>query len=517
MKILPLFTLLLLPLLLLSQSLEVAPETRLTGKGAQFEPLMRITVLPDGNSGELRKVRLNFSPDFSSVTEVAVFATNTPSHFDSRKVDDYEKIYAQLIDEQFVDCLLSLPVASDTLYLWVTAHVSPSAPEGAQVHCALQSYATSSGDFLLPATTPQTCREVVLSRKVLYRPGDYNSLRYRIPALITADDGTLVAATDKRKFSNNDLPADIDILCNLSDDNGKTWSAPITIVKGDSLHGYGDCALVQGNGKNELIAAFVGGVGLWHSTPDKPMHSYIARSTDNGQTWSEPVDITDFIFGSNCQDSLRRTWLSSFFASGNGLRTSTGRLMFVVAVRETSAYSLNNYVVYSDDNGETWQLSQCAAVGGDESKVVELEDGTILMSIRYANHRRYNLSTDGGITWKPTLSVWNDLEAPACNGDIIRYTSKKKGDDKSRLLHSLPAGDKREQVTVFLSYDEGATWPVKRCVVPCNAAYSSMCILPDGTVGLYVEETAEKSDVYEMVFYNFSLKWLTQGADDFSR
>lgn len=187
--------------------------------------------------------------------------------------------------------------------------------------------------------------------------------------------------------------------------------------------------------------------------------------------------------------------------------------MFVAAVRENQAYSLNNYLVYSDDNGATWQLSQCAAIGGDEAKVVELDDGTILMSVRYANYRRYTLSKDGGVTWNPTLSIWDDLEAPACNGDIIRLSSVAYDKGKNRLLHSLPSGDKRHNVSVYLSYDEGNSWPVGRCVVPCNAAYSSLCVLPDNTIGLYVEETTENSDVYEMVFYNFSLEWLTHGKD----
>ena len=349
-----------------------------------------------------------------------------------------------------------------------------------------------------------------LTRTVIYQPGDYGSTNYRIPAIITAKDGSLVIATDKRKYNEGDLPQDIDIVCNRSTDGGHTWSEPYTIALGTGVnHGFGDCALVWSNDDNGLIAAFVGGVGLWNSTPSNPIRSYISKSYDNGQTWTEPEDITHFIFGDNCVVPEHQTWRASFFGSGNGLCTSTGRIMFVAAIREGSAQSLNNYAVYSDDNGVT------ASVGGDEAKVTELVDGRILMSIRHGGNRWYNISEDGGETWQPTTSTWYDITAPACNGDLIRFTSENQGHDKNRLLHSVPYGNSREKVTVYVSYDEGETWPVSKCIVPYSSAYSSLCVLPDGTIGLYVEEAENGASGYSTVFYNFSLEWLTDGNDTF--
>ena len=63
----------------------------------------------------------------------------------------------------------------------------------------------------------------VYRRVVLYRPGDHSSKNYRIPAIVTAGDGSLVAACDKRKYNDADLPEDIDILINRSMDGGRTW------------------------------------------------------------------------------------------------------------------------------------------------------------------------------------------------------------------------------------------------------------------------------------------------------
>ena len=369
--------------------------------------------------------------------------------------------------------------------------------------------------LLVMTAIAASAQDTLFTRIELYHPGDYGSTNYRIPAVITAKDGTIVAVTDKRKYNEGDLPQDIDIICNRSTDGGQTWSEPYTIAQGTGVnHGFGDCALAWSNDDNGLIAVFVGGPGLWNSTPSNPIRSYKSYSYDNGQTWTAPEDITNFIFGDSCIYQSQTTWRASFFGSGNGLLTSTGRIMFVAAIREGSAQSLNNYAVYSDDNGLTWQVSGRASVGGDEAKVTELVDGRILMSIRHAGKRWYNISEDGGETWQPTTSIWNDITAPACNGDLIRYTSVNHGFNKNRLLHSVPYGSQRTNVSVYISYDEGETWPVRKTIVPYSSAYSSLCILPDGTIGLYVEENPN-GDMgnYLTAFYNFSLEWLTDGAD----
>lgn len=369
--------------------------------------------------------------------------------------------------------------------------------------------------FMISALFANAQNDSLFTRTELYHPGDYGSTNYRIPAVITAKDGSIVAVTDKRKFNEGDIPEDIDIVCNRSTDGGLTWSEPYTIAQGTGVnHGFGDCALAWSNDENGLIAVFVGGPGLWYSTPSEPIHSYKCYSYDNGQTWTEPEDITHFIFGDNCIIPEHQSWRASFFGSGNGLLTSSGRIMFVAAIREGTAQSLSNYAVYSDDNGMTWQVSGRASTGGDEAKVTELVDGRILMSIRHNGKRWYNISSNGGQTWRPNVSSWNDITAPACNGDMIRYTSVNQGYNKNRLLHSVPKGTQRTDVTVYLSYDEGETWPVSKTIVPYSSAYSSLCILPDGTIGLYVEENPSGvMGNYSTAFYNFSLEWLTDGAD----
>ena len=495
-------------------------DTRKTGRGNPNDVLLKAAVSYGGDNAmvDLQSMSLNLegTTEISDVEQIKVYSTGTVNAFDWRTLQGATLIGSVDPVSGDMTCNLQGTLVSGTNYLWITAQVSEQATEGHLIDASLKSITTTDETYDLTNPSPAGSREIILAHTLIYQPGDYNSANYRIPAVITAKDGSIVAVTDKRKYNEGDLPEDIDIVCNRSTDEGHSWSEPVTIAQGTGVnHGFGDCALAWSNDENGLIAGFVGGPGLWSSTPSNPIRSYISKSYDNGQTWTEPEDITHFIFGDNCVVPEHQTWRASFFGSGNGLRTSTGRIMFVAAIRETTAQSLNNYAVYSDDNGVTWQVSGRASVGGDEAKVTELADGRILMSIRHSGKRWYNISEDGGETWQPTTSTWNDITAPACNGDMIRFTSENQGHDRNRLLHSVPYGNSRTDVSVYVSYDEGETWPVRKCIVPYSSAYSSLCILPDGTIGLYVEEAYAGASGYSTVFYNFSLEWLTDGNDTF--
>ena len=489
-----------------------------TGQGNANDVILKAAVLYGGDNvvENLQSMTLNLegTTNLDDIERIKVFSTGSVSTFDPRTpqtlIGSIEPTAGDLV------CNLEGNLVSGTNYLWITAQVASDAVEGNVIDASLKSISTPSQTYELSNPSPAGNREIILAHTILYQPGDYSSMNYRIPAVITAKDGSIVAVTDKRKFNEGDLPQDIDIVCNRSTDGGHTWSEPTTIALGTGYnHGFGDCALAWSNDANGLIAVFVGGPGLWNSTPSNPIRSYVCKSYDNGQTWTEPEDITHFIFGDNCVIPEHQAWRASFFGSGNGLRTSTGRIMFVAAIREGSAQSLNNYAVYSDDNGETWQVSGRASVAGDEAKVTELVDGRILMSIRHGGNRWYNISEDGGETWQASTSTWYDITAPACNGDMIRYTSENQGDDRNRLLHSVPYGSSRSHVSVYVSYDEGETWSVRKDIVPYSSAYSSLCVLPDGTIGLYVEEEPNGSSGYSTYFYNFSLDWLTDGQDHF--
>lgn len=491
-------------------NVKITDDTRFTGCGNRHEILLDMTISADSEM-DLSGMAIDlYDTDFRNVEKLEMFSVDTSAPFDNRCLSDVILIGAAVPGERIVDLPLRAKLRKGDNRFVLTCDVASDAKEGDVIYAILQSFRTNEGEHKMTNEYVIRGREILLARTTVYKPGDYDSKNYRIPTIITASDGSLVITTDRRKNNQGDLPEDIDVVCNVSHDGGHTWSEPYIIAQGQGFgKGFGDAALVRTDNQGGMMAVFVGGAGLWASTPSNPNRFYMSLSNDNGLNWSEPTDITHFIHGDDCLDEARQKWLGGFFASGNGLLTQSGRIMFVAAMRENDAYSLNNYLFYSDDKGLTWHISDRASVGGDEAKVVELADGSILMSIRHGERRWYNISHDGGINWQKEVSVWDDLFAPACNGDIISYECRDDG--KKVLLQSLPYGESRSDVRVYVSYDNGKTWPWEssRCIVPYSSAYSSLCVLPDGTIGLYVEEG--DANAYEMVFYNFSFDWLTNG------
>jgi len=78
---------------------------------------------------------------------------------------------------------------------------------------------------------------------------------------------------------------------------------------------------------------------------------------------------------------------------------------------------------------------------------------------------------------------------------------------RGRILFCNPASLKRENLTVRVSYDEGATWPVSKQIHPGAAAYTCMAVLPDKSIGcLY--ENGEKQPYERISLARFSLDWL---------
>ena len=347
-------------------------------------------------------------------------------------------------------------------------------------------------------------------RTTVYDMNYDGSKYYRIPALATAGDGSLVAIADKRGNQLGDLPNDISVVCRRSEDQGVTWSKPVVIAQGmGEGQGYGDPCVIYDRDKDKLVCIFAGKQGLWLSTNYDPITINYSESTDNGVSWSAPQDITRQIYKSN--------WYGSFAGSGHGLQLKNGRLMFVVATRHDSKQpwqgaELTNYAVFSDDHGATWQISSPVSGAGDEAKVVELENGDILMSIRNPKkgYRKFAVSHDLGMNWdEPYLNF--DLKDPACDGDIIRYDYK----GQSLLLQSLPNSTSiREKVTIYASFDEGKTWKVKKQISDNYSAYSSMTVLPDGQICMLVEDGKFDSglpgeDGFRLNFVRFGLDWLT--------
>lgn len=501
-----------------------------TGRKNQYDPILSAAVaLSDGTATlQSMDITLDGTTNVTDYAKVKIYTTGTEAKFDERNATGATLLGEFAPAEGTMTCQLATTatLSPGTHYIWVVAEVAENAVEGNKLDATITSLTTDVETYTVVNGNPNGSREILLARKLMYAPGDNGSVGYRIPAMVILPNGNIVTAIDRRWNSESDLANKIDIIARISEDGGYTWSEEYPIaVATDASNGRGDCALVVApNG--DIVAAFVGGNGLWASSASDPIVSFISRSTDGGRTWT-PVqeggqgDITSQIWGANCGgDATRLNGTAAFFGSGRGLcltrqtgdnASKNGRIMFVTAINRGG--TLYNYVVYSDDNGMTWEVSDLAFSAGDEAKVAELNDGTILMSVRRSGARGYVKSTDGGETWG-TQSTWSDLRVNACNGDILEYTAKADGYDLNRTLHSLPINDgnnQREKICVYLSYDEGTTWERKKQMFPGLAAYSTMIKFDDGTIGMYAED--QQNNVTTSYFMRFSLSWLTNGQD----
>ena len=356
---------------------------------------------------------------------------------------------------------------------------------------------------------------------------------YRIPALVVTTNGTLLAFADRRYNNRDDLPNRIEVEVTRSTNNGSNWSkrikiTPTSVSKTD---GYGDTASVVVRNSNTVLALVASHMGFQASTPSNPININVFRSTDDGITWSKGEDITSQIYGAQCKDAVRSKWYAAFVSSGNGVQLSTGRILFVLNVREDSQWNFKlfrNYVMYSDDGGYTWNVSKNApknTVGGNEAKIVELADGRLLMSARPSsgNKRMHAYSSDRGETWTDATPK-SDITVAGSNGDMIYYTSVKNGWDTNRIIHFIPTatttvtGEHQYNNRVgpanpyfYYSYDDGKTF-IKgpQVKVGQQSGYSSLAVLHDGSIGVLYED---KSWGGPIKFMRVNFEWLTRGKD----
>lgn len=334
-----------------------------------------------------------------------------------------------------------------------------------------------------------------------FQPYDLGSHYWRIPAMVVlhhqkgenaSKNGRVVTMADNRFDHNGDLPNHIDVYERHSDDNGATWSTHKMVVGTEADHalvggghGFGDVSLVEcASGK--IVAIMVGGPGYFGSTPSNPIVPTIITSTDGGDTWSTPRTLTDELYKTTYKEGAVQ---GSFAGSGRGLMLQrqkneqlNGRIMFAMSHRFANN-NVQEYIIYSDDEGDTWKFStQSAYSGGDESKLVELADGTVMISVRQGGQRGYNKSTDGGVTWG-TQAKWADINGNACNGDIL-YVNKHV------MLHSYPNDGKRKNVTIKASFDGGKSWSSPYVVCAPSSCYSTMDVTKDGDIAIFYEDNA---------------------------
>ncbi|HYT94500.1 MAG TPA: sialidase family protein [Gemmataceae bacterium] len=337
----------------------------------------------------------------------------------------------------------------------------------------------------------------------LFVSGEKGYHTYRIPSLLVSKKGTLLAFCEGRKKSRSDT-GDIDLLLRRSLDGGKTWG-PIQVVWDDGGNTCGNPCPVVDRATGTIWLLMTHNLGqdteaqIVAGTSKGARTVWVTKSVDDGASWSKPVEIT--------RDVKRADWTWYATGPGVGIQLKSGRLVIPCDNKVAGTKARQAHVIYSDDSGATWKLGGVVGPDCNESQVVELADGALLLNIRSYqadNRRLVALSKDSGLTWSKPVADKALIE-PVCQASILRVRGPGGG-----LLFSNPASTKREKMMVRLSRDEGKTWPVARLLHEGPAAYSCLAVLADGTLACLYERGG-KSPYETITLARFTLDWLAGG------
>ena len=315
---------------------------------------------------------------------------------------------------------------------------------------------------------------------------------YRIPSIITTDKGTLIAAVDERVLSCNDLKSnrDINIVIRTSNDEGKSWSSINRLVDYPFGESASDPSMIFDK-KRKQIYLFYNYMNL-EKEKDIYYLKYVT-SLDNGITWAQPIDITDQISKPEWKNDFK------FITSGRGFQTQNGTLLHCLVNLQKGAH-----VFGSNNHGKTWYIAESPLSPGDESKIVELNDGSWLVNSRVNNKgiRYSHISKDQGKSWitKPE----SKLIDPGCNASLVKYDYGNYINSDLLLLSNINNQSKRKEIVVRHSLNGGVTWSEPKTIYAGSAAYSSMTVLNNGEIGLLFEMDSYSKNV----FTKFSLHWL---------
>lgn len=345
--------------------------------------------------------------------------------------------------------------------------------------------------------------------------GDDGSASFRIPGLVTTNYGTLLGVYDVRYNSSVDLQERVDVGLSRSTDKGQTWEKmriPMSFGEEGGLpssqNGVGDPSILVDEKSNTVwvVAAWCHGMGnqrSWWSS-HQGMDKYITaqlmlvKSEDDGKTWSKPINITSQV--------KKPEWFFLLQGPGRGITMSDGTLVFPIQFIDETRVP-NAGIMYSKDNGKSWNIHNLARTNTTESQVVEIEPGVLMLNMRdnRGGSRAVSITNDLGRTWTEHSSSRKALREPVCMASIINAKAEDNVLGKDLLIFSNPdTTSGRNHITIKVSLDKGATWlPEHQVMLDENEGWGYTCLtlVDKETVGILYE-----SSVAHMTYQRVKLK-----------
>lgn len=398
-------------------------------------------------------------------------------------------------------------------YFWISLQMKPGTSLTSKVTADIASV-TLDGKKALLDVVSQEGIEHRMGVGVRHA-GDDNSAAFRIPGLVTTNKGTLLGVYDVRYNSSVDLQEHVDVGLSRSTDGGKTWEKmrlPLAFGEFGGLpagqNGVGDPSILVDTKTNNVwvVAAWTHGMGnqraWWSSHPGMDMNHtaqlVLAKSTDDGKTWSAPINITEQV-----KDP---SWYFLLQGPGRGITMSDGTLVFPTQFIDSTRVP-NAGIMYSKDGGKNWNMHNYARTNTTEAQVAEVEPGVLMLNMRdnRGGSRAVAITKDLGKTWTEHESSRKALPESVCMASLISVKAKDNVLGKDLLIFSNPNTTKgRYNTTIKISLDGGVTWSPEHQLLldeGNNWGYSCLTMIDKETVGILYE-----SSVAHMTFQAVKLK-----------
>lgn len=317
--------------------------------------------------------------------------------------------------------------------------------------------------------------------------------------LAVTNNGTVLAFSEARIQPGDATPHHIAM--KRSEDGGKNWLPSQIIVKSRGGACYAN--------PTPVVDPHTGNVWLFYAQNhnNEATDLYFIMSKDDGKTWSGATKITALFDN----DLYKRAF--HLPGPGHGIALKNGRLLLQVWHRHSVQLPSNQRMygvsaIYSDDHGKTWQAGGYVplrdSLQGNESRIVELSDGRVLMDARPGNstnprRRVISISTDKGLSW-PAFTESVQAAFTTVDAGLNKIQNKKN----TYLLASYPLGPGRNNLVISLSKDNGATWSPGIPISQGVANYSDIAVLKNNTILILYGKGKPK----QVVAARVKLDWL---------